>query len=123
MTDIFAIRTGRQRQIVIGALVVYVALFVADLSTGNRLAAAGSDLVVGLLVLSACGVGIGRIDRASETDPIAVGTVAALAIAGLSIGYEGLATLDIVASVPAIETAGSIALLVALGLYFYEQYA
>jgi hypothetical protein len=123
MTDIFAIRTPRQRQIVIGALLVYVALFGADLSTGSRLAGAGSDLIVSLLVLAACGVGSSRVSRASETDAIAVGTIAALGIAGLSIGYEGLASLDLVPMIPALETAGSLALLVALGLYFYQNYA
>jgi hypothetical protein len=123
MTDIFAVRSERQRKVVVGALLVYVALFVADLSTQNQLVGPLSDLLIGVLVLAACVVGTQRINRARNTEAIAAVTVAALGIAGVSIGYQGLAGLfDSVPRIVLIDTVGSIALLVAIGLYFYEQY-
>jgi len=122
MTDIFAIRTPTQRRLVVGALLVYVALFAADLTTEAPLAGPISDLLVSVLVLAACVVGIQRINRDGASTLTKL-TVAALGLAGVSIGYEGLAKLDVVAQIPALEAAGSLALLVALGLYFYENYA
>ncbi|ACV49298.1 MULTISPECIES: hypothetical protein [Halomicrobium] len=123
MTDIFAIRSQRQRQIVVGALLVYVALFVTELSTTNPYAGPLSDLLIGVLVLLACGVGTRRISRARETEPVAVALVATLGIAGLSIAYQGLAGFELVPQMRSIDTVGSFALLVAVGLYFYDQYA
>lgn len=123
MTDIFEIRTPTQRRIVVGALLVYAALFVTNLTTDVALASPASDLVVAALVLAACVVGARRIRQANDATPITTATVAALALAGVSIGYEGLAKLDLVAPIPALEAAGSLALLAVIGLYFYEQYA
>jgi len=123
MTDIFAVRSERQRKVVVGALLVYVALFVADLSTANELVGPLSDLLIGVLVLAACVVGTQRINRARNTEPIAAVTVTALGIAGVSIFYQGLAGLALVPQIALIDLAGSMALLVAVGLYFYEQYA
>jgi len=123
MTDIFAIRGGTQRRIVVGALLVYVALFVADLSTDAPYVGPASDLLVAALVLAACVVGLRRISEASDATVVTTITVAALALAGVSIGYEGLSKLEVVPPLPAFETAGSLALLAVLGLYFYENYA
>jgi len=100
-----------------------VALFVTDLTTNTPYVGPASDLLVAALVLAACVVGVQRISRAADATVITMVTVAALALAGVSIGYEGLAKLDVVPAIPALEAAGSIALLVVLGLYFYEQYA
>lgn len=123
MKDLFSIRSGRQRTVVVGALLVYVALFVTELSTGNEFAGAVSDLLIGALVLTASVVIARRAGRAGNTALITMVTVATLTISGLSIGYQGLARLDLVTPVAAIEFAGSLALLVAVALYFYDQYA
>ena len=121
MTDLLAINSETQRRIVVGALLVYVALFLINLSTGNQLASAGADLLIGALVLAASVVGYRRVTRSSADEPVVLVIVSVLSIAGLSSIYQGLTTLDLVRPLPIFEAVGSIALLVAVVLYVYQQ--
>jgi lysylphosphatidylglycerol synthetase-like protein (DUF2156 family) len=121
MTDALAITSERQRQIVFAALLAYVALFVASLSTGSPLASAGADLLIGLLVLAAGVVGYRRAAGSGEADPVMLTIITSLLIAGLTSIYGALATLSLVQPVPVVETLGSIALIVAVVLYFFSQ--
>ncbi|PSP93624.1 hypothetical protein BRC91_08490 [Halobacteriales archaeon QS_4_62_28] len=121
MTDLLAINSETQRRIVVGALLVYVALFLINLLTGNRLASAGADLLIGALVLAASVVGYRRVTRSSADEPVVLAIISVLSIAGLSSIYQGLTTLDLVRPLPIFEAVGSIALLVAVVLYVYQQ--
>jgi len=121
MTDLLAINSETQRRIVVGALLVYVALFLINLLTGNQLAGAGADLLIGALVLAASVVGYRRVTRSSADEPVVLAIISVLSIAGLSSIYQGLTTLDLVRPLPIFEAVGSIALLVAVVLYVYQQ--
>jgi len=121
MTDLLAINSETQRRIVVGALLVYVALFLINLLTGNPLASAGADLLIGALVLTASVVGYRRVTRSSADEPVVLAIISVLSIAGLSSIYQGLTTLDLVRPLPIFEAVGSIALLVAVVLYVYQQ--
>ena len=121
MTDLLAINSETQRRIVVGALLVYVALFLINLLTGNQLASAGADLLIGALVLAASVVGYRRVTRSSADEPVVLAIISVLSIAGLSSIYQGLTTLDLVRPLPIFEAVGSIALLVAVVLYVYQQ--
>ena len=121
MADPFDVATPTQRRIVLAALVAYVALFAFELATGSVLAAAAADLLLAALVIPASVVATRRATRRGATDRLAVATAVAFLVAGLTIGYEGLATLELVPVVPAVELVGTLALLAAFVLYLSRR--
>jgi hypothetical protein len=120
MNDPFAVRTPKQRRTLIAALVVYGTLFVIELATGNKFAAGGADLLVALLVLPASVIVVKRARR-GEQDTLAIATAAAFTVAGVAIGYEGLATLGVLPRYLGVELLGSLSLLAAIGLYLISK--
>lgn len=121
MADPFDITTPAQRRIVLVGLAAYVVLFALQLTTGNVLAEAGADLLLALLVIPMSVVAIRRATEQRTTDRLAVATAGAFLVAGLTIGYEGLAALELVPINAAISTLGTVALLAALVLYLYQR--
>jgi hypothetical protein len=120
MDDPFAVRTAKQRRTLIAALVVYGTLFVIELATGNKFAAGGADLLVAVLVLPASVIVLKRARR-GEQDTVAIAAAAAFSLAGVAIGYEGLATLGVLTRIVEIELLGSLALLAAIALYLISK--
>lgn len=121
MTDPFAITSTNQRRVLFGAILLYAGLFVAELATDNRLTAAGADLLLALIVVPASVVVMRRATSDRSTDVLAVLIAVAFLVAGLSVGYEGVVTLELVPAVFAFEMIGSVALLTALLLYLYRS--
>ncbi|MCU4801038.1 hypothetical protein OB920_11725 [Halobacteria archaeon HArc-gm2] len=121
MADPFDIETPTQRRIILAALVVYLALFLVQYVTGSDLATAAADLLLAALVVPASVYVIQRAREQRETDQLAVVTGAAFLVAGLTIGYEGLATLGVVPVNAAVSLLGTVALLAAFVLYLYQR--
>jgi uncharacterized membrane protein len=121
MADPFDIETSTQRRIVLAALVAYLALFLVQFVTGSDLATAAADLLLAALVVPASVYVIQRAREQRETDQLAVVTGAAFLVAGLTIGYEGLATLGVVPVNSVISLLGTVALLAAFVLYLYQR--
>lgn len=121
MADPFDVTTPTQRRIVLGALLVYAVLFVVQLVTGNVLAQAAADLLLAALVIPMSVYAIRRATDQRTTDQLAVVTGVAFLVAGLTIGYEGLATLGVVPVNVAISGLGTVALLAAFVLYIYQR--
>lgn len=121
MADPFDIETPTQRRIILAALVVYLALFLLQYVTGSDLATAAADLLLGALVVPASVYVIQRAREQRATDQLAVVTGAAFLVAGLTIGYEGLATLGVVPVNDAVSLFGTVALLGGFVLYLYQR--
>jgi len=121
MADPFDIETSTQRRIVLAALVAYLALFLVQFVTGSDLATAAAALLLAALVVPASVYVIQRAREQRETDQLAVVTGAAFLVAGLTIGYEGLATLGVVPVNSVISLLGTVALLAAFVLYLYQR--
>lgn len=121
MADPFDITTPTQRRVVLGALVLYAVLFVVQLVTGNPLAQAAADLLLAGLVIPMSVYAIRRATDQRRTDQLAVVTGVAFLFAGLTIGYEGLATLGVVPANATISILGTVALLAAFALYLYQR--
>ncbi|SFS02121.1 hypothetical protein SAMN05216559_2601 [Halomicrobium zhouii] len=121
MADPFDIETPTQRRIILAALVVYLALFLIQYVTGSVLATAAADLLLAALVIPASVYVIQRARDRRETNILAVVTGVAFLVAGVTIGYEGLATLEIVPVNGAISLLGTVALLAAFVLYLYQR--
>lgn len=121
MADPFDVATPTQRRIVMAALVTYVVLFVVQLATGNVLAEAGADLLLAVLVIPTSAVVVRRATAGETTDRLAIAIAVAFLAAGVTIGYEGLATLELVPANAAVATLGTISLLIAFVLYLYRR--
>lgn len=121
MADPFDIQTPTQRRVILIALAAYVLLFAVQLATGNVLAVAGADLLLALLVIPISAFAIRRATSQRTTDWLAVATGLAFLIAGVTIGYEGLATLELVPPSATVSTLGTIALIAAFLLYLYQR--
>lgn len=121
MADPFDITTARQRRIVLAAVAVYAVLFVVQILTGHPLAEAGADLLLAALVVPVSLYAIRQATDQSDTDWLSVATGNAFLIAGLTIGYEGLATLGWVPESDAVSTLSLVSLLVAFALYLYQR--
>lgn len=121
MADPFDIATPKQRRIVLVALAAYAVLFVLQLVTGNVLAEAAADLLLAGLVVPMSVYAIRRATDRRTTDRLAVATGLAFLVAGLTIGYEGLAALELVPPNAVISWLGTVALVAALVLYLYQR--
>lgn len=119
MADPFDLESDRQRRAVLGALALYVALFVVELTTGNTVAAAAADLLLATLVIAGSAFGLSRATGSGETDARVVATVVAFFVAGVTIAYEGLATLGALPQSDIVQGVGNVALLAGLLLYFF----
>lgn len=121
MTDPFDVETPRQRAVVLAALLGYGVLFVSELTTGNHLAGAAADLLLAGFVIPASIVVIRRATNTAPADEMAIVTALAFFVAGVTIGYEGLATLELVTRQPALELVGTFALLLGLVMYLIHS--
>lgn len=121
MADPFDITTPSQRRIVLAALAVYAVLFVLEIATGNPLAAAAADLLLAVLVIPASALVVRRATGGRTTDTVAVAAAVAFFVAGVTIGYEGLATLELVPRLATVEMVGTLALLAAFVLYLVHR--
>lgn len=121
MTDPFDVTTPTQRRIILGALVVYGVLFVLQLATDNALVTAAADLLLAVLVIPMSVYAIRQGTQRRETDWLTVATGNAFLVAGLTIGYEGLATLGVVPVSAAISVLGTVSLLLGFVLYLYQR--
>lgn len=122
MTDPFDMTSSRQRGFVLVVVLAYFALFAVAFATDNPDAAALSDLLITVLAVPASALVIRRATVDEEIDWIALVAAVAFLLAGLAIGYSGLAQLTTLDAMPAVESAGSLALLFALVLYLYRSY-
>ena len=122
MTDPFDVATTRQRAFVLVAILAYFVLFVVDITTDIAAAAALTDVVIAVLAIPAGAVVVRRATAAADTDWIAVAAGVSFFVAGLAVGYSGLAALTDLPAIPALEPLGSAALLLALVLYLYRTW-
>lgn len=118
MADAFDFTSSTQRRVVMGVLLVYILLFVVELATGSVLAAAGADLLLAVLAIPGSVLVASRVLGREEPDWLVLGAAVAFFVAGVTIGYEGLATLGLLPTVAVVEFVGTLALLAALVLYF-----
>lgn len=121
MADPFDVTTPTQRRLILAALAAYVVLFVVQLTTGNVLAEAAADLLLAAIVIPMSVLAIRRATERETNDVLAVVTAGAFLLAGLTIGYEGLATLELVPQSAVISSIGTVALLAAFALYLYQR--
>jgi len=122
MTDPFELRTTAQRAIVLAAVLAYFVLFAADTATNTPTAGALADVVVAALAVPASLVVARRAIAAEPTDLIALIAAIAFFVAGVGIGYGGIAALREWPTVLVLDAVGSLALLIALALYLYHTY-
>lgn len=122
MTDPFDITTTRQRAYVMVALVLYFVLFAIDVTTNIEWATAASDLVIAALAIPASILIIRRATAGETVDWIAAVAAGAFLLAGIGIGYGGLAVLTDLPESEVVAIAGSAALIVAVILYLYRSW-
>ena len=122
MTDPFELRTTAQRAFVLAAVLAYFVLFAVDVATTTPTAGALSDVVVAALAVPASIVVARRAIAAEPVDWIALVAAIAFLVAGIGIGYGGLAALLEWRTILVLDAVGSLALLIALGLYLYHSY-
>jgi hypothetical protein len=120
--DVHAVLTSRRTRIgfLLGALLVYAGLMGYGAFAGSSTAFALAQVEVGVVLVGAVGFGVAVKSVRTNLQTLAA---AGYLVAGLLIGYNGLASLGTVPSVPILNPAGDVALLLALGAYFYQQRA
>lgn len=118
--DVHAAITSKRTRIgfLLGALLVYALLMGYGAIAGSSVAFALAQVHVGAVLLVAVGFAVAV--KGTRTDLLALAAVGYL-LAGLLIGYSGLATLGVVPSYELLEPAGDAALLIALGAYLYQR--
>lgn len=121
MDEPLEFRSGRQRLVVLAVLGAYFALFVVDVVLDVPRAGSVADLLIAALITPLSVYGLVGVASQRPVDPAGVAMWGAGLVAGVSVAYEGLAGFDIVPRVTAIEALGSLALLVALGLYVLRR--
>ncbi len=96
----------------------YIALFGYGMLTETPTASAAADLYVAVILFGAV---TGRV----WLDGVGEGTqlleTAAFLVAGLAIGYAGLAGLSVVPTASGVDTLGNLAILVALVLLVHRR--
>ena len=121
MDEPLEFRSGRQRLVVLAVLGAYFALFAFDLITDTPAASAAADLLIAALITPLSVYGLVGVASQRPVEPAGIAMWGAGLVAGVSVAYEGLAGFDLVPRVTAIEALGSLALLLALGLYLYRR--
>lgn len=123
MSDPFAVRTTEQQIVVFVAILAYFALFALEIVTGNPAYASYSDLVIAVLAIPASIVIARRATADEETDTIPLIAAVSFLIAGLGVGYGGLAALTDLPTSDIVGLVGSITLVVAVVLYLYYSWS
>ncbi len=120
MTDPFEFDETERRVLTV-TLLVYLALVVADVASGVSVAGAVADLLLGILLAAGSVRLVLRSGGAGALDRLATAALAAFLVAGLGIGYDGLATLASLPRPPVVGAVGSFALLTGILIYFYRD--
>lgn len=123
MSDPFAVRTTEQQVAVFVAILAYFALFALEITTGNPTYASYGDLVIAALAIPASIVIARRATADEETDTLPLVAGVSFLIAGLGVGYGGLAALTDLPAIGVLELVGSLALIVAVVLYLYYSWS
>lgn len=103
----------------VGALLVYVGLIGYGAVTGDSAAFALAQVHIGLVLVVA--VGFGMAIQQVRSNLLTLSAVGYF-LAGLAIGYSGLAALSVVPAYDVLAPAGDVALFVALGAYLYQRH-
>lgn len=106
------------RSFVTGVLIVYVGLIAIELTTGNQLAGAASDVVVAVFVLVASTY---LFQLTGFSDPIIVLTGLVFGLAGVTSLYVAAAKLAVVPASTTIDLVASVSLLAGFLLYLYRR--
>lgn len=96
----------------------YIAILGYGILTATPAATAVADLYFAIVLLAAAAArvaftGMGERTRQLET--------VAFVVAGVAVGYAGLAGLSLVPAVASADTVGTLAILLALGLLLYRR--
>lgn len=119
--DVHALVTSRRTRVgfLLLALFVYIGLTAYGAVTGNGTAFALAQVHIGLVLVIGVGFGVAIQRVRSELLGLAA---AGYLLAGLAIGYSGLAALGVVPTHALLDPAGDAALLTALGAYLYQRH-
>ncbi|MFD1586895.1 hypothetical protein ACFR9U_07865 [Halorientalis brevis] len=118
--DVHAAVTSRRTRVgfLVLALLAYAGLMGYGAIAGSAAAFALAQVLVGAVLLVAVGFAVAVTGTGTELLRVAA---AGYLLAGLAIGYSGLAALRVVPSFELLEPAGDVALLIALGAYLYQR--
>jgi len=118
--DVYAAVTSRRTRVgfLVLALLAYAGLMGYGAIAGSAAAFALAQVLVGAVLLVAVGFAVAVTGTGTELLRVAA---AGYLLAGLAIGYSGLAALRVVPSFELLEPAGDVALLIALGAYLYQR--
>jgi len=100
------------------ALLAFVVLLAYGTAVNGRLGFALVRVHIGLVLIVSVGFAAGVGNLGTGIHPVAAG---GYLLAGLFIGYGGLAALDLVPAFSLLGTLGDLALLIAFGAYFYQR--
>lgn len=118
--DVRAALTSRRTRLGFAAtaLLVFVVLLAYGTAVDGRLGFALVRVHIGLVLIVSVGFAVGVGNLGDGIHPIAAG---GYLLAGVFIGYGGLAALDLVPAFSLLGTLGDLALLIAFGAYFYQR--
>lgn len=118
--DVFGTVTSRRARI--GFLLLAVAIYAGLMGYGtiatSPTAFALAQVHIGVVLIVAVGFGIAV--KGTRTELLAVAAAGYL-LAGVAIGYGGLARLGVVPSFELMKPAGDVALVIAVAAYLYQR--